>query len=148
MLMENDIIIYEVYEKLTPRVPGELIQGISIVHPGKIGKEFFMTKGHFHSTINTAELYFCLKGNGYMMMEDIEGTCIIKEFTPNTAVYIPGGWAHRSININNDEDLITIFVYPANAGHDYATIESKGFRKLVIQENGNPKIIDNPKWLV
>jgi glucose-6-phosphate isomerase len=61
-------------------------------------------------------------------------------------LYVPGRWAHRSINIEDDEDLVTLFAYPANAGHDYVAIETKGFRKLIIEENSKPKIIDNPKW--
>ncbi|MCX6347731.1 MAG: glucose-6-phosphate isomerase, partial [Actinobacteria bacterium] len=125
---------------------GELLQGMSIVHPGKVGNEYFMTKGHFHSILNTAEFYYCVKGNGYMMMENPEGGWAAEELLPNTVLYVPGRWAHRSINVKSDEDLITIFAYPATAGHDYATIETKGFRKLVIEKDGKPAIVDNPKW--
>lgn len=146
LLEEGDIVLYEVYEKLVPEIPGELIQGMSIVHPGKVGKEYFMTKGHFHSILETAELYFCLKGHGYMMMETKDGMWQAEELKPGIALYVPGGWAHRSINVGDKEDLVTLFCYPANAGHDYATIEEKGFRKLIIEENGKPTIIDNPKW--
>jgi len=145
MIKREDTVIYEVYEKLVPEIEGELIQGLSIVHAGKVGKEYFMTKGHFHLVLETAELYFCLKGYGYMMMETPEGDSMAEELLPYTALYIPGGWAHRSINAGT-EDLVMLFVYPANAGHDYATIETKGFRKLIIEDNGSPKIIDNPKW--
>jgi len=146
MLKKDDCLLYEVYEKLVPELEGELLQGMSIVHPGKVGKEYFMTKGHFHSILDTAEFYYCVKGHGYMMMENPEGDWAAEELLPDTVLYVPGRWAHRSINIKSDEDLITIFSYPANAGHDYATIETKGFRKLVIEENGKPAIIDNPKW--
>ena len=146
MLKNDDFLLYEVYEKLVPELEGELLQGMSIVHPGKVGKEYFMTKGHFHSVLDTAEFYYCVKGHGYMMMENPEGDWDAKELLPDTVLYVPGRWAHRSINIKSDEDLITIFTYPANAGHDYATIETKGFRKLMVEENGKPVIIDNPKW--
>lgn len=146
MLLKDDCLLYEVYEKLVPELEGELLQGMSIVHPGKVGKEYFMTKGHFHSILDTAEFYYCVKGHGYMMMENPEGEWAAEELLPDTVLYVPGRWAHRSINIKGDEDLVTIFTYPANAGHDYATIETKGFRKLIIEENGKPKIIDNPKW--
>jgi len=145
MIKKEDTVIYEVYEKLVPEIEGELIQGLSIVHAGKVGKEYFMTKGHFHSVLETAELYFCLKGYGYMMMETPEGDCLAEELLPYTALYIPRGWAHRSINAGSD-DLVMLFVYPAHAGHDYATIETRGFRKLIIEDNGSPKMIDNPKW--
>jgi len=145
MIKKEDTVLYEVYEKLVPEIEGELIQGLTIIHPGKVGKEYFMTKGHFHSVLETAELYFCFKGHGYMLMETPEGSCSAEELLPYTGLYIPGGWAHRSINVGRD-DLVMLFVYPAHAGHDYATIETKGFRKLIIEDNGSPKIIDNPKW--
>ena len=146
MLKKEDVLLYEVYEKLAPELPGELIQGLSIVHPGKIGKEYFMTKGHFHSILNTAELYYCLKGHGYMLMETPDGEWQAEEIKAGVAVYVPGSWAHRSINIHNSEDLVTLFCYPADAGHDYATIETKGFRKLIIDKDGKPEVIDNPRW--
>jgi glucose-6-phosphate isomerase, archaeal len=146
LLQKEDILLYEVYEKLVPEIEGELLQGISIVHPGKVGNEYFMTKGHFHSALDTGEFYYCVKGHGFMMMENIEGDWEAKELVPNTALYVPGRWAHRSINVDSKQDLITIFTYPANAGHDYATIESKGFRKLMVEKDGRSEIIDNPKW--
>jgi glucose-6-phosphate isomerase len=145
MLQREDTLVYEVYEKLVPEIPGELIQGLSIVHPGKVGNEYFMTKGHFHSVIDTGELYYCLQGHGHMMMETHEGDWALEEMVSNRAVYVPGRWAHRSINIGN-VDLIMLFVYPANAGHDYGTIESKSFRKMVINQDGRAVILDNPKW--
>ena len=129
-----------------PKIEGELMSGMSIVHPGKVGKEYFMTKGHFHSVLDTAEIYICIKGHGYMMMEDPEGRWAAEELTPDTVLYIPGRWAHRSINTGEGEDLVTIFTYPVNAGHDYATIEAKGFRKLLVDDNGKPVIVDNPRW--
>ncbi|MFZ3086260.1 MAG: glucose-6-phosphate isomerase [Candidatus Hydromicrobium sp.] len=145
MIKKEDTVLYEVYEKLVPEIEGELIQGLSIVHPGKVGKEYFMTKGHFHLVLETAELYFCLNGYGYMIMETPEGDWSAKELLPYTALYIPGGWAHRSINAGND-DLVMLFVYPAHAGHNYATIETRGFRKLIVEDKGSPKIIENPRW--
>jgi len=38
------------------------------------------------------------------------------------------------------------FAFRADAGHDYGTIEEKGFRKLVVEEYGKVAVIDNPKW--
>ena len=146
MLAKDDCILYEVYEKLVPELKGELLQGMSIVHAGKVGNEYFMTKGHFHLETDAAEFYYCVKGNGYMMMENLQGEWSAEKLKPDTVVYVPGGWAHRSINTDDSEDLITIFAYPANAGHDYATIETRGFRKLIIQKDGMPQIVDNLRW--
>ena len=47
LLAQGDALIYEVYEIQRPEFQGELIMGVSIVHPGKVGREFYMTKGHY-----------------------------------------------------------------------------------------------------
>jgi glucose-6-phosphate isomerase len=146
MLAENDQLLYEVYETKRPEIAGELLNGLSIVHPGKVGNEYFMTKGHFHTVLETAEVYYCLKGQGCMVMETPEGDWSVEELRPGRMLYVPPRWAHRSVNTGTDEDLVTFFVYPGDAGHDYGTIEQQGFRKLVVEENGQPKIVDNPRW--
>ena len=68
------------------------------------------------------------------------------ELTAGKAVYVPKRYAHRSINVSADEQLITFFVFRADAGHDYGTIETKGYRKLLVEKDGEPAIIDNPNW--
>jgi len=146
MLAEEDRLLYEVYELKRPEIEGELLHGISIVHPGKVGDEFNMTKGHFHTVLETGEIYYCLKGSGYMVMETPEGDWAVEKLYPGRVLYVLPRWAHRSVNTSLDEDLITFFVYPGNAGHDYGTIEEQGFRKLVVDQDGEPTIIDNPRW--
>jgi len=117
------------------------------VHPGKVGQEFFMTKGHFHTVLDTAEMYLCLKGEGVMVMETPEGETAVESLSPGRVLYVPPRWAHRSVCTARQEDLVTFFVYPAHAGHDYGTIEKQGFRKMVIDgEHGDIEILDNPRW--
>lgn len=145
MLADEDRLIYEVYEIKRPEVAGEILMGISIVHPGKVGKEFFMTKGHFHSVLETSEIYYCLRGEGYMVMETPEGDTSVEALTPGKVLYVPPRWAHRSVCTSRLEDLVTFFAYPANAGHDYGTIEQTGFRKLVVDGPEGPEIVDNPR---
>ena len=146
MIKEKDILVYEFYELGIPENPGELAYGTTILYPGKVGDEYFMTKGHFHSKIDIAEIYYCLKGYGYLLMENPEGDIELREMTPGVSVYVPPKFAHRSINISDTEPFIMFFVFRADAGHDYKTIETKGFRKLIIEKDGKPLIIDNPKW--
>ena len=147
LLSQNDELLYEVYELQRPHVAGELLHGISIVHPGKVGDEYFMTKGHFHTVLETGEVYYCLKGQGYMVMETPEGEWAVEELHAGGVLYVPPRWAHRSVNCGKSEDLITFFIYPGNSGHDYGTIEAQGFRKLVVDQGGQPAIIDNPRWM-
>ena len=147
LLAQGDPLLYEGYEFQRPSAPGELPNGLSVLHPGKVGDEYYMTKGHFHSVIDTGEVYYCLRGEGAIVMETPEGDWAVEELRPGRVLYIPPRWAHRSVNTGSHEDLATYFVYPGHAGHDYGTIEKFGFRKLVVERDGRPQVIDNPRWL-
>lgn len=145
LLEKEDPIIYEFYELGAPEKSGDLAFGTSITYPGKVGNEYYMTKGHFHTILETAEVYYCLKGHGYMLLENPEGDWSAEELTPGKAIYVPQRYAHRSINVGN-EPFVTFFVFRGDAGHDYGTIENKGYRKLLIENEGKVEIVDNPKW--
>ena len=146
IIKNEDILVYEFYELGIPEKSSDLAFGTTILYPGKVGNEYFMTKGHYHKKLETAEVYFCIKGHGYILMDDHEGDVEIQEMKPGTTVYVPPGYAHRSINISKTEPFIMFFAFRADAGHDYKTIETKGFRKLVIEREGKPTLIENPKW--
>jgi glucose-6-phosphate isomerase len=105
-----------------------------------------MTKGHFHSVLDTAEMYYCMLGEGFMVLETPEGDTSVAVLRPGVVLYIPPRWAHRSVCTSRQEDLVTFFVYPGHAGHDYGTIEKQGFRKLVLDGAGGIEIVDNPRW--
>ena len=142
---KGDVILYEVYEKTIPQRDGEIQFCSSITHPGKIGNEYFMTKGHFHARRDTAEVYYCLRGKGFMLMENEDGEYELGEMYPGRTVYVPAYYAHRSINTGN-EKLISLAVYPGDAGHDYGSIETSGFRHVVIERDGKPEVIENPRY--
>jgi glucose-6-phosphate isomerase len=125
----QDAMIYEFYELGLPETSGNILFGTSIVYPGKVGNEYYMTKGHFHTILDTAEVYYCLSGKGYMLMENPEGDWDAQYMTPGKAVYVPQRYAHRSINVGS-ETMVTFFAFRADAGHDYGTIETKGYLKL------------------
>ncbi|MBP1693946.1 MAG: pgiA, partial [Chloroflexi bacterium] len=60
LLANDDRVLYEVFETHRPHTNGELLNGVTFLHPGLIGDEYNMTKGHFHQVANTAEVYLCL----------------------------------------------------------------------------------------
>jgi glucose-6-phosphate isomerase len=146
LIAAGDIPLYEVYEMLLPEEPGQLLHGTSILHPGNVGDEYFMTKGHFHAVLETAEVYHVLQGRGIMVMETPEGEWAVEKLRPGRVLYVPPRWAHRSVNTGT-EDLITLYVYPGHSGHDYGSIASHGFRKLVVERNGAAVVVDNPRWM-
>jgi glucose-6-phosphate isomerase len=146
ILSHADPLVYEFFDMGVPQSEKEIAYGTSITYPGKVGNEYYMTKGHFHTVIDTAEVYYCLRGNGYMLMENPEGDWEARELTPGKAVYVPPRFAHRSINTSLSEPLITFFAFPGHAGHDYGSIETQGFRKLLVEVDGKPVFKDNPNW--
>ncbi|MBT3201123.1 MAG: cupin domain-containing protein [Phycisphaerales bacterium] len=146
MVAGGDPLVYEFYDLGVPSDAGEIAFGTSITYPGKVGAEYFMTKGHFHSILETAEVYYCLSGEGQMMMENPEGDWKSVEMSAGTAVYVPARYAHRSINTSATEPLVTFFAFRGDAGHDYGTIEEKGYRNLLVERDGQPVTIENPKW--
>jgi len=145
MIKKENSLVYEFYEMGVPENPGDLAFGTSICYPGKVADEYFMTKGHFHAILDIAEVYLCVNGRGLMLMENPEGDCRHEVLTPGKMVYVPKRYAHRSVNIGK-EPFVQFFAFRSDAGHDYGTIETKGFRKLVVERNGEYEIVDNPKW--
>ncbi len=147
ILENNDPLIYEFHELGCPERAGDLAFGTTIVYPGKVGKEYYMTKGHFHTVLDTAEVYYTLAGEGYMVMENPEGDTLEIPLSKNQAVYVPRRYAHRTVNTGN-EPLLLFYTFAADAGHDYGTIETKGYHKLILEENGRAVVADNQKWKV
>ena len=145
LLAQGDQLVYEFYDMGIEENAGDVAFGTSITYPGVVGDEFFMTKGHFHTILDTAEVYYCLSGKGCMLMESPEGDVQLKELNAGVAVYVPKRYAHRSVNTGT-EPLVTFFAFRADAGHDYGTIETKGYRKLVVSKGGEAALVDNPKW--
>ena len=52
--MSPDTLLYEVtcHLPVEEGTPGGLYFGITRIYPGKVGDEYFMTKGHFHANMN------------------------------------------------------------------------------------------------
>jgi len=139
-------LVYEFYEIGAPDNAENIAFGSSITYPGKVGNEYFMTKGHFHTILETAEVYYILAGEGGMLLENPEGDTAFYPLSPGKAVYVPPRYAHRSINTGKIP-LVSFFAFRGDAGHNYGAIETKGYRKLVVEgTNGVYTIINNPKW--
>ena len=49
------------------------------MQPGRIGDEYFLTRGHIHATGNRPEIYYGEAGQGLMLMESPEGETRIIE---------------------------------------------------------------------
>src|SRR6478672_8615568 len=103
-------VAYEVYEFRPNTNAGDLIFGTSILYPGKVGNEYYMTRGHIHAQGDRPEIYYCQNGRGVMLMENLDGEINAVELNPNDVVYVPPYWIHRSVNVG-PTSLVTLFCY-------------------------------------
>lgn len=119
---------------------GQLHYGLGIVQPGRIGDEYYLTKGHYHTHRAAAEVYIGLSGEGAMVLEDeATGATRLAPLTGRSVVYVPGHTAHRTVNTGN-VPLVYFGIYPSNAGHDYAAIAQKNFTHIVVATPTGPQL--------
>lgn len=135
-------LIYSVGAVEAASGDGDLHYGAGLLMPGKIGDEYFMTRGHLHSWRAAAELYIGLSGEGVLLLEDeVTGESRMVPLRPNGVVYVPGHTAHRTMNIG-PTPLTYLGVYPAKAGHDYGAMAKRNFRSMIVERNGRPTLIE------
>jgi len=142
--MPGDEVVYEV-ESAFP-VPegttGGLFVGITYIRPGKVGEEYFMTKGHFHAIRDRAEVYICMEGEGMLiLMSEDRSRTWAEKMVPGSVHYIAGHTAHRTANTGKGV-LSFGACWPSDAGHDYDTISRHEFSKILVDRDGQPVLVD------
>lgn len=145
LLGKGDPVIYSFGEKVLPEEPGHLQIAMTTIYPGKIGEEYYMTKGHYHRLARTSEVYLGLEGTGCLLMQTVEGTFSAIDIRPGVLAYIPPYWGHRMVNAG-ESPFIFFAVYPGDAGHNYGDIEKTGFAKILVERGGKKLLTDNPRW--
>lgn len=134
----GDQIVYKVdaFLPVEEGTEGGLFFGLTHLYPGKVGDEFFMTRGHFHAVENRAEFYWGIEGEGLLLLMDKSGKTRAERIIPGSLHYIPGLTAHRVVNTG--KDLLRFGAcWPSDAGHDYETIASQGFSARVKEINNS-----------
>jgi glucose-6-phosphate isomerase, archaeal len=140
-----DEVVYRVNEIPTPPTEGNLVSSTTTIEPGTVEGEYHMTKGHFHAKLDRAEIYVTLAGEGRLVMATQAGELAVEQMRRGTVNYVPGGWAHRSVNVGV-EALVFFAAFPADAGYDYETIEERGFPVLLVERGGAPEVVPNPRY--
>jgi len=135
-------VLYRVIAVEPASGSGDLHYGLGILYPGKVGSEYYLTKGHLHRTREAGEVYIGQRGEGFMLLEDeASGESRLETLGAGRVVYVPGFTAHRTINTGT-VPLTYFGIYPANAGHDYGAIAERNFRKVLVEEAGQPVLKD------
>ena len=143
----GDRVVYEVTDYKPSSDPGDMIVGVTHMLPGRVGREFFLTRGHLHANPNRPEMYYGERGRGVMLLESPGGEVRSVEVGPRSLCYVPPSWIHRSVNVGA-EPLVMTFAYPADAGQDYAIIAAAGgMRARVVADGaGGWRLVDNPAY--
>ena len=145
-VLERNPLVYRVYDATElPKEDGHLLFSTTVIEPGRVGDEYFMTKGHFHARADRAELYYGLSGQGMLLLQTPEGRFETLPMVAGTAAYVPPYWGHRTVN-TADEPFAFLAAYPADAGYDYGTIARNGFSALVVAGAEGPRVIPNPGY--
>jgi glucose-6-phosphate isomerase len=145
IIHNGDRLVYEIWYHPFETSKSDMALGVTRILPGKVGAEYHMTKGHIHERDDQPEIYFCIQGEGYLLLQTLDGEFRAERWTPGTISHIPPMWAHRVVNTGN-KMLVFVASYHLSAGHDYRPIEEKGFKKLVVETNSEVAFIDNPRW--
>jgi glucose-6-phosphate isomerase, archaeal len=141
----RDPLVYRVYGIPVPATTANVLSSTTVIESGTVGREYFMTKGHFHEVRDRAEVYFGLQGEGRLVMASEDGDVRVEPMRRGAVNYVPGGWAHRSVNVG-DDPLIFYAAYVGDAGHDYATIEQRGLPVLVVAGEAGAEVVENPRY--
>jgi glucose-6-phosphate isomerase, archaeal len=141
----GDPVVYRVSAIPAPATGANLLVSTTVLEPGSVGREYFMTKGHFHQVRDRAEVYVGLAGEGRLVLATEDGRHAVEPVRRGTVSYIPGGWAHRSVNVG-DRPLVFLAAYIGDAGYDYDTVQRTGFPVLVVAGDHGPQVVPNPRY--
>jgi glucose-6-phosphate isomerase len=124
---DPDQVVYEIYGCPSDDTDEPaLLYATTILHPGDVAGECFMTRGHFHTKPERGEFMVTLNGKGKAVLMDREGNGFTEDMAPGSIHNIDGRLAHRVAN-TGDEPLVFLVTWMSDCGHDYASIAEKGF---------------------
>lgn len=137
-------VVYEVQsvQPVAAGTEGGLFCGGTLIMPGQVGGEYFMTRGHFHARRDRGEFYWCTDGEGILLLMGEDGVCRPEPMRPGTMHYIPGHTAHRAVNTGH-EILSFSACWPSDAGHDYSSLAGHPFPVRVFDVDGVATLVES-----
>lgn len=119
---------------------GAQFWGTTVVEPGLVDNEYFMTHGHFHEKRDRTEYYATIEGEGALILMEESGKTWMEPMSPGTLHFIPPNVAHRVANTGTIP-LRLVACWPSDAGHDYSVIRQSGFGARLLKVNGKPFLV-------
>jgi len=139
--LDPTTLVYETHGS-----PGEiegsprLLYATTVLQPGAVGDEYFMTRGHFHTRQDRGELMLTLKGEGRLLLMDRTGHILSESMNEGSHHDIDGMYAHRVVNVG-EQPLVFYVAWMSDCGHDYDSIRANGFRKSMIRGERGPVLV-------
>lgn len=120
--LDPNTVVYETYGYPEPASgPPVLLAATTVLYPGRVGREAFMTRGHFHVDPTRGESCFTLRGSGLLLLRDRSGAEQRIPMTSGSLTIIDGRFAHRVANVG-DDPLVFLVTWMSDCGHDYAGV--------------------------
>jgi len=138
-----DTLIYSVqwWSPVPERTEGGLFWGNTVIEPGQVGREYFMTHGHIHAKADRTEFYSTIDGTGGLILMSEDRQTRLEEMTPGSLHHIPARTAHRVANTGS-KPLRFVACWPSDAGYDYEAIRTRSFSARLLAVNGTPTLVD------
>ena len=90
--------------------------------------------------MNRGEYYWCIKGEGVIILMDEQRNCRAEYLHPQSLHYIPGYTAHRVANTGTGE-LVFNACWPSDAGYNYDEILVNGFSARLLSIDDKPVLV-------
>jgi glucose-6-phosphate isomerase len=142
--MDPETVVYRVQAwcPIPEGTEGGLFWGTTVVEPGQVDSEYFMTHGHFHQKRDRTEYYGAIEGDGALILMDENRETRMESMSPGSLHFIPPNTAHRVANIGK-VPLRFVACWPSDAGHDYESIRKSGFGARLMNVNRGAMLVRN-----
>jgi glucose-6-phosphate isomerase, archaeal len=140
--MDPSTVVYRVQAwcPVPDGTEGGLFWGSTMVEPGDVDGEYFMTHGHFHARRDRTEYYGTVEGEGALILMDENRKTRMETMSPGSLHFIPPHTGHRVANTGR-APLRFVACWPADAGHDYDSIRKHGFSARLLNVNGSATLV-------
>ena len=140
--MDPNTVVYRVQAwcPVPDGTEGAQFWGATVVEPGRVGSEYFMTHGHFHKKRDRTEFYGTVNGEGALILMDESRETRIEPMLPGSLHFIPPRTGHRVANTGSIP-LRFVACWPSDAGHDYEFVRQNGFGARLLDREQKPELV-------
>jgi glucose-6-phosphate isomerase, archaeal len=140
--MDPRTVVYRVQAwcPLAEGTEGGQFWGSTVIEPGQVGSEYFMTHGHFHQKRDRTEFYGTVEGEGALILMSENRETRMEVMSAGSLHFIPPHTAHRVANTGS-VPLRFVACWPSDAGHDYESVRKVGFGARMLNVQQKPALV-------